>query len=69
MFVFRLESGNSFYYDVYGDVYKTGKLNWSAGASVGIGKFATANFTISNGSGYIKNVSFDGRYYSAGMMK
>lgn len=66
---FRLESGNSFYYDVYGDVYKTGKLNWSAGASVGIGKSASANFTISNGSGYIKNVSFDGRYYSSGMMK
>lgn len=66
---FRLQSGNSFYYDVHGDVYKTGKLNWSAGTSIGIGESANANFTISNGSGYIKNVSFDGRYYSAAMDK
>lgn len=64
---FRLESGNSFYYDVHGDVYKTGKINWGVDVSVGIGEYAEVNISISNGSQYIENISFDGRYYSAAL--
>ena len=39
---YRLESGNSFYYGINGDVYKTASI-------------------------FIRNIDFDGRYYSASL--
>lgn len=46
---YRIESGNSLYYGVYGDVYRTSTLT----------KIGLPVSDI-----FIKNVDFDGRYYS-----
>lgn len=56
---YRLESGNSFYYGVYGDVYKT--RAFSSSAEVGSGLFKVK---VTYSDEFIKNIDFDGRYYS-----
>lgn len=53
----KLISGNSFYYNFYGNLYVKGQPNWNVGISVGIGKSATINASISNGDGFIRNIS------------
>lgn len=64
---YRLQSGRSFYYGVYGDVYKTANVSISGGIKIGIGDSATASFNISSSSNFLKNVDFDGNYYSAAL--
>lgn len=61
---YRLESGNSFYYGVNGDVYKTATTTTSGGGTINIGKSATINFNVTYSNDFLKNVDFDGRYYS-----
>jgi hypothetical protein len=64
---YRLETGNSFYYGVNGDVYKTGNVSMTAGIKVGIGESANAYFEVTFSNNFLENVSFDGRYKSAGL--
>lgn len=65
---YKLEAGNSFYYNFYGDIYKKGNINWSIGATVGVGETGNVSATISNGSNFYRNVSEAGRYTSAGLI-
>ena len=65
--IYELEAGNSFYYSFYGDIYKEGDVNWSFGGEIGIGEKTSVQGQISNGSGFEKNVSESGRYYSSGL--
>lgn len=64
---YELEAGNRFYYSMYGNLYTGGSVNWSAGGSVGVGGNATLNATISNGTGFIRNISEAETYESSGM--
>lgn len=64
---YKLEAGNSFYYNFYGDIYKRGNINWSIGATVGVEETGSVSATISNGDDFYKNVSEAGRYTSAGL--
>lgn len=61
---YRLESGRSFYYGVYGDVYKTATITYSGGGQIGVGQSATVTFGASYTNNYIRNVDFDDRYYT-----
>lgn len=63
----RLYSGNSFYYDFSGDLYKNGTVNWSVTGKIGIGEVGSAEGKITNGNGYITNVSDSGEYYSSSL--
>lgn len=65
--IYELEAGNSFYYSFYGDLYQSGDVNWSTGVEINIGDDASVSGQISNGSGFIKNISESGRYYSTGL--
>jgi hypothetical protein len=64
---YKLTAGNSFYYNFYGNIYKAGAINWSAGATIGLGKSASVTATISNGDGFVRNVSEAETYKSAGL--
>ncbi|MGF7142186.1 hypothetical protein HNQ56_000596 [Anaerotaenia torta] len=64
---YRLEAGNRFYYNVYGDTYETGTTTYSAGLKVGLGEGSTATFGVTYSNNYIANIDFDGRYISAGL--
>ncbi len=64
---YKLTAGNSFYYNFYGDVYKAGSIQWSAGATIGLGKSASVTATISNGDGFVRNVSEAETYTSTGL--
>lgn len=64
---YRLEAGNRFYYNMYGNLYKQGNVNWTLGGAVGIGQQATLNGSISNGNGFIKNISVTETYISSGL--
>lgn len=64
---YRLETGRQYYYGVYGNVYGTATITVSGGGAVQIGKSATANFAASYSNNFLKNVDFDGNYYSAGL--
>lgn len=64
---YKLVSGNSFYYNFYGDIYKKGTVNWSVGTTVGIGENSSITATISNGDGFVKNVSETETYKSSGL--
>lgn len=56
--IIKLVNYNTIYYNFYGDLYKAGQVNWTIGGSVGIGGTASINGSISNGNGFIKNISF-----------
>lgn len=64
---YQLEAGNRFYYSMYGNLYTGGSVNWSAGGAIGVGGNATLNATISNGTGFIRNISEAETYESSGM--
>lgn len=64
---YQLEAGNRFYYSMYGNLYENGNVNWTAGGSIGIGGSATLNASISNGNGFLANISEAETYYSSGM--
>lgn len=64
---YRLEAGNSFYYGVSGDVYKSGTTTVKVGAKVAVGESSTTNIEVTYSDNLIKNVDFDGRYLSAGL--
>lgn len=54
---YRLEAGNRFYYNFYGDIYKAGQMQWNTSISVGIKQAASVSASFSNGDGFVKNVS------------
>lgn len=64
---YRLAAGNEFYYNFYGDLYKVGTMNVSASVTVGISEAATATITLSNGDGYLLNVSEAETYHAEGL--
>lgn len=55
--LYKLVSGNEIYYNFYGDLYRAGSVQWSVGAKVSIGQTASVNASISNGNGYLSNLS------------
>lgn len=64
---YQLEAGNRFYYSMYGNLYTGGSVNWSVAGTIGIGGSATLSGTISNGTGFIRNISESETYISSGM--
>lgn len=64
---YRLEAGNRFYYNMFGNLYKQGYITWSLGGSIGIGQVATLHGSISNGNDFIKNISVAETYFSSGL--
>ncbi len=58
---FKLVNYNTVYWSYYGDLYKAGQVSWTVGGSIGVGKGASINGSISNGSGFIKNISYSGQ--------
>lgn len=66
--VVKLVNHNTIYYNFYGDLYRAGQVNWSVGGSVGIGGSASVNSKITNGDGFIKNISFSKTEVLAGIV-
>ncbi len=64
---YQLNSGNSFYYNFYGNMYKAGYVNWGGGIKIGVGQNATIHGEIASGDHYIRNVSETETYYAAGL--
>lgn len=54
---FELWGGNAFYYSFNGDIYQRGVIKWNVGGKIKIGETGELNGSISNGDGFIRNVS------------
>lgn len=61
---YTLESGRQFFYIVYGNVYKTATVTRSGGIKIGVGSVGEVHYNVSHSDSFLKNVSFDGRYYT-----
>lgn len=64
---YTLVAGNEIYYSMYGDLYKRGTMNWSASIEIGIKGAASMTCTLSNGDGYLKNISESETYHAGGL--
>lgn len=64
---YKLISGNSFYYNFYGDIYEKGSMNWAIGATLKIGESSTLTANVSNADGFVKNVSEAETWKGAGL--
>ncbi len=53
----HLIAGNAFYYSFNGDIYERGVIKWNLGGKIKIGEAGELNGSISNGDGFIRNVS------------
>lgn len=52
----KLENANLIYYNVSGDFYDTGTTSFSSGVSIGEGKGASVNFSLTYSSNHYKTV-------------
>ncbi|WP_157593548.1 hypothetical protein [Sedimentibacter sp. B4] len=65
--VYKLISGREFYTLIQGDVYKEGSMNVSGDVKINLGGKGEATITVSNGNGYLKNISYEETYYSSAL--
>lgn len=58
----NLESADKIYYELNGDFYNYGTTTYSGGVEIGIGKYGTIKFSISNSSGHYAYCNSIGRF-------
>lgn len=65
---YELMSGNRLYYNVFGDIYKTGSVQWTVSATIGIGDSANVSASVSGSSEYLAPVEYNEEYTWTGLM-
>lgn len=61
----ELTSGNSFYYNIYGNLYKKGISNYDFVDKITVGLSATIKGNVNNVDNHYKNISESEEYYSS----
>lgn len=66
--VYKLEAGNRFFMGINGDVYQTATISTKVGIKAKVGTESSISYEVTSSNNYLKNVAWDTRFESAGMI-